>query len=224
MFNNAFLFENCEHFSFRKKWCRYNKKCIVVFTLSTHDSCQILIKLELSRKLFEKYSNIKFHANPSSGSRGTCGQTDRHEVNTRLFCNFVKALQNITHRRFTLFVQVPWKIQGDTKTNKNWRNKKKIIDRNWTITTYLLRNSNPNYQRLKITSCRWRPSPRMHSFTATTHFKSSRSFVSLCVCCMLCRMRLFRNEWGARTHWNDPSSLFGDWNVPSHWGPILWAL
>jgi len=31
---------------------------------------------------------------------------------------------------------------------------------------------------LKITSCRWRPPPRMHSFTATTRFKSSRSFVS----------------------------------------------
>ena len=57
--------------------------------------------------------------------------------------------------------------------------KKKFIDRNWTITTCILRESNPNYQCLKITSCRWRPPPRMHSFTATTHFKSSRSFVSL---------------------------------------------
>ena len=70
--------------------------------------------------------------------------------------------------------------------------KKKIIDRIWTVTTCLLRDSNPNYQCLKITSCRWRPPPRMHSFTATTHFKSSRSFVSPCVCCMLCRMRLER--------------------------------
>ena len=63
-------------------------------------------------------------------------------------------------------------IQNDTKKtgtfekpNKNWRNpRKKIIDRNWTITTCLLRDSNPNYQCLKITSRRWRPSPRMHSF------------------------------------------------------------
>ena len=69
---------------------------------------------------------------------------------------------------------------------------KKIIDRNWNITTCLLRDNNPNYQCLKITSCRWRRPPRTHSFTATTHFKSSRSFVSLCVCCMLCRMRLCR--------------------------------
>ena len=79
------------------------------------------------------------------------------------------------------------------KPNKNWRNpRKKYIDRNWTITTCLLRASNPNYQCLKITSCRWRPPPSMHSFTATTHFKSSRSFVSLCVCCMFCRMRRSR--------------------------------
>ena len=75
---------------------------------------------------------------------------------------------------------------------------KKIIDRNWTITTCLLRDSNPKYQCLKITSCRWRPPPRMHYFTATTHFKSYRSFVSPCVCCMLCRMRQSINVWKLR--------------------------
>jgi hypothetical protein len=58
------------------------------------------------------------------------------------------------------------------KPNENWRNqRKKIIDRNWTIKTCLLRDSNSDYQCLKITSCRWRPPPCMHSFTATTHFK-----------------------------------------------------
>ena len=41
-------------------------------------------------------------------------------------------------------------------------------------------------------SCIWRPPPRMHYFTATTHLKIYRSFVSLCVCCMLCRMRQSR--------------------------------
>ena len=55
------------------------------------------------------------------------------------------------------------------KPNKNWRNPRKTcIDRNWTITTCLLRDSNPNYQCLKITSCRWRPPPRTHYFTAPT--------------------------------------------------------
>ena len=39
------------------------------------------------------------------------------------------------------------------KPNKNWRNpRKQFIDRNWTITTCLLRDSNPDYQCLKITS------------------------------------------------------------------------
>jgi len=33
---------------------------------------------EISRQIFEKSSNINFHENPSSGSRGIpCGQTDR---------------------------------------------------------------------------------------------------------------------------------------------------
>ena len=91
-------------------------------------------------------------------------------------------------------------VQGDTKKTGNLKNPtkieeiqgKKFIDRNWTISNCILRDSNPDYQCLKIASCRWRPPPRMHSFTATTHFKSSRSFVSHCVCCMLCRMRLRR--------------------------------
>ena len=48
---------------------------------------------------------------------------------------------------------------------------KKFIDRNWTIKTCLLRYSNPNYQCLKITSCRWRPPPRMHYFTAITRLR-----------------------------------------------------
>jgi hypothetical protein len=39
--------------------------------------CQILKKLEFPRQIFEKYSNIKFHENPSSGSRVVpCGQMD----------------------------------------------------------------------------------------------------------------------------------------------------
>ena len=80
-----------------------------------------------------------------------------------------------------------WKTQQKLK-----KSKKKNIDRNWTIKTCLLRDSNPNYQCLKSTSCRWRAPPRMHSFTANKHFKSSRSFVSPCVCCMSCRMRLCR--------------------------------
>jgi len=51
----------------------------------TRYSCPILKKYEFSRWIFEKYSNIKFHENPSSRSRVfSCGQTDRHdEANNR---------------------------------------------------------------------------------------------------------------------------------------------
>ena len=47
----------------------------------TRYSCPILMKLEFSRLVFGKYSNIKFHENLSSGSRVVaCGQTERHDV------------------------------------------------------------------------------------------------------------------------------------------------
>ena len=69
------------------------KKCMVVFTYSTHYSCPILMKLKFSRHIFEKSSNIKFHENPSNGSRVvTCawtnGQTDMTEANNPVsqFC------------------------------------------------------------------------------------------------------------------------------------------
>ena len=59
-------------------------KKYTVFMLSTHYSCQIFMKLECSRQVFEKYSNIKFHENPFSGSRVvSCGRTVRQdEVNS----------------------------------------------------------------------------------------------------------------------------------------------
>jgi hypothetical protein len=34
-----------------------------------HHFCHVLIKFEFSRHVFQKYSSIKFHENPSSGSR-----------------------------------------------------------------------------------------------------------------------------------------------------------
>jgi hypothetical protein len=50
--------------------------CSSVFTQSTRYSCQILMKPEFSLQVFEKYLNIKYHENPSSGSRAVhCGPT-----------------------------------------------------------------------------------------------------------------------------------------------------
>jgi len=46
--------------------------------LSTRYSCQVLIKLEFYRQIFEKYSNIKFHGYPSNvSSFVSCGRSDR---------------------------------------------------------------------------------------------------------------------------------------------------
>ena len=38
--------------------------------------CRILMKLEIFRQIFEKYSNIKFSENPSGRRRVLCGPTD----------------------------------------------------------------------------------------------------------------------------------------------------
>ena len=53
------------------------------------------MKLEFSRQIFEKVSNIKFHQNPSSGSRVVpCGQkdgqTDGLDEANNLFSRFYK--------------------------------------------------------------------------------------------------------------------------------------
>jgi len=59
------------------------KKCILVFMCITFNYCPILIELEFSRQNLQRSSNIKFHENPSNGSRG--GQTERHdETNSRV--------------------------------------------------------------------------------------------------------------------------------------------
>ena len=51
--------------------------------------CWILVKLELSRQIFEKVSNVKLHKNPSSGSRVvSCGRTDRRTDMTKLIVAF----------------------------------------------------------------------------------------------------------------------------------------
>ena len=56
------------------------------------------MKFELSRQIFEKSSNVKFHENPSSGSRVVpCGQMDRQTHMTKLtvaFRTFAKAPDN----------------------------------------------------------------------------------------------------------------------------------
>jgi hypothetical protein len=64
----------------KRNLASYDKKCTLVFMQSNRYSCQILVRPEFSRQIFKKYSNIKFHENPFSGSRVVpCGRTDRHD-------------------------------------------------------------------------------------------------------------------------------------------------
>jgi len=69
------------------------------------------MKLEFPRQIFEKYSNIKFHKNPTSGSRVVpCGWTDRHDEANSLFSQFCEHVYwdsrvcGMTRRSFP----VPW--------------------------------------------------------------------------------------------------------------------
>jgi hypothetical protein len=67
---------------------------------STFYSCPISIRLEFSRQILEKSSNITFHENPSSGSRGqtdiwTYGHTDRHDETNGPFRNSANAPKNL---------------------------------------------------------------------------------------------------------------------------------
>jgi len=65
--------------------------------LSTLYSCQILMKREFSKQIFEKSSNIKFHDNLSSASRVLpCERTDRRTDMKLIvaFRNFANAPRN----------------------------------------------------------------------------------------------------------------------------------
>ena len=64
-----------------------------VFMRRTLYSCQILVKLEFSQQIFEKYSNIEFREKPSSGNGVVpCGQTDMMKLIVA-FCDFAKRPQ-----------------------------------------------------------------------------------------------------------------------------------
>ena len=70
-------------------------------------SCQIVMNLEFSGQIFEKYSNIKFHENPSVQWEPSCYMlTDRHDEANSQFRNFTNApkncLGNYLHNRLIL--------------------------------------------------------------------------------------------------------------------------
>ena len=53
---------------------------------------RVLMKLEFSQQIWEKYSDVKFHENPSNWSGGVpCGRTDRRTKLIVASRNFIKA-------------------------------------------------------------------------------------------------------------------------------------
>jgi hypothetical protein len=74
----------CLDFLYNVSLCKKNRvryhKCKYIFMLRTRYSCQILITLDFSIQIFERFSNIKLHENPPRGSRVVP-------------CNSVKALK-----------------------------------------------------------------------------------------------------------------------------------
>jgi len=61
---------------------------------STRNSCQILMKLEFSRQIFDKYSIIEFHEiSPCGGRVVPYGQTDGKREVTNLMVAFHNFLE-----------------------------------------------------------------------------------------------------------------------------------
>ena len=86
-------------------WARCDQKRTSVFTYGARYYCQISMKLKFSRHRFEKYSNTKFHENPSSGSRGVpSGRTDRHDDANSRFRNSENASKNFTHSPHCIYI------------------------------------------------------------------------------------------------------------------------
>jgi len=65
---------------------------------STSNCRQVVMKLELSRQIFENLSSIKFQENPSSGSGvGPWKYTDGHDEGNSRFRNFKRAYKEKWH-------------------------------------------------------------------------------------------------------------------------------
>jgi len=74
---------------YNKNWATLYEKYRLVFMWSNRLSCQILMKLEFSQKLFAKYSNIKVGENPFGGSRVVpFGRKDRETETNSHFSKF----------------------------------------------------------------------------------------------------------------------------------------
>jgi hypothetical protein len=104
---------------------RYDQECILVLMWSTSYSCQILINPEFSRQIFDKYSDMKFHEKPSSGSRVVpCGRTDSHDEDKIVdFCNSEKAPKSQDRQRRPTYDMTQCSVRVTTVAVKKKRKK-----------------------------------------------------------------------------------------------------
>jgi len=71
------------------------------------------VKLEFSDNFFAMHSNIKFHENPSKGSRVVpWGQTDRHDKANGHLSQFCEHLKINTYEMVEIFQEDVWCIEG----------------------------------------------------------------------------------------------------------------
>jgi hypothetical protein len=79
------------------------------------------MKLEFSRQIFEKFSNIKFHENPSSGSRVPCGRPDGRQDMTLIvaFHNFANAPKNVCIHSFPIPLTPYWTHTPSTQRSQH---------------------------------------------------------------------------------------------------------
>ena len=90
-----------------KNWTRYEQKPIFIFTYSNNHACQILVKLEFSRQIFEKFS-IKYYENPSGGAElfhtdwRTNRQTDVHKEDKLLYSVLLTRLITNKRKRYSM--------------------------------------------------------------------------------------------------------------------------
>jgi hypothetical protein len=111
--------------------------------------CQIIMKLEFSPQIFAKYSSIKFHNNPSSGSRAVpLGHRDM-TVAFRNFGNAPKKTLNLRIKTRSSYKTTNKKHTAANNNNVSWNP--------WfpsRCQSLWLKSSHPAHQHGCITGCR----------------------------------------------------------------------
>jgi hypothetical protein len=127
----------------KRKWARYCHKCARVLMKSIRYSCQILLKLEFSRQIFEKYTNMKFNENPSIVTPVVpCRPTDRWTNRGTKWLSLL-SLSAILRKRLKIVLQVSKKTAWNMSF---WHVNIKVMSFRYT-TTYNFSILLPTFRR-----------------------------------------------------------------------------